>query len=350
MKRAWMSFFLVLVLMISFTGCGSSGKTSAAADMAASEAVSVKYSMAQNKSAIPMGQRAAGNEVMTEEATMYNGAEVSQSDGSVVTTQNTGIKSNSLTNISQKIIFTGQVDLETLDFDKSRTELCDYMLSIGAYQQSSSINGGRIGYKGLKSAQYVFRVPKTKYDQSFIDLGKIATVVYEQSNGEDVTEQYFDTEARLKSLKIQQERLLELLKKAAKMEDILKIEKELQETNYEIENLTGTLRKWDSLVEYSTLTVNLNEVEQIKPVLPKENEGLWYRISSGFKNSVINLWDFVQDAIVALAEAIPVLLPLGVIGYLVYRFIRRKISKTKTVVKTKVNTETQTDTETENKN
>lgn len=326
MKRAWVSCILALVLLISFAGCGSSNETSSAPSMAASEAVSVKYGNALNKGDIALGQRAGGSEVMNEVAAEVEVQE-NGGDGSAKTTQNSGLKSNNTVNISQKIIFTGQVDLETLEFDKARTELCDYMVSIGAYQQSSSISGGRIGYKGLKSAQYVFRVPKTKYDQSFIDLRKFGTVVLEQSNGEDVTDQYFDTEARLKSLRIQQDRLLELLKKAVKMEDILKIEKELQTTNYEIENLTGTLKKWDSLVEYSTLTVNLNEVEQIKPVQPKENDGLLYRISSGFKNSVIGLWDFVQDTIVALAAAIPVLLPLGAIGYLVYRFIRRRISK-----------------------
>ena len=326
MKRAWMSCILALVLLISFAGCGSTSDESSAPSMAASEAVSVKYSNALNKGDIAVGQRAGGSEVMNEDVAEVEVQE-NGGDGSDNTTQNSGLKSNNTVNISQKIIFTGKIDLETLEFDKARTELCNYMFSIGAYQQSSSVNGGRIGYKGLKSAQYVFRVPKAKYDQSFNDLRKFGTVVLEQSNGEDVTDQYFDTEARLKSLRIQQERLLELLKKAVKMEDILKIEKELQTTNYEIENLTGTLKKWDSLVEYSTLTVNLNEVEQIKPVQPKENDGFFYRISSGFKNSVIGLWKFVQDTIVGLAAAIPVLLPLGAIGYLVYRFIRRKISK-----------------------
>ncbi len=327
MKRAWVLCILALVLLISFAGCGSTSDESSAPSMAAHKSVSVTYGNALSKGDIALSQRAGGSEVMKEEASVEDGAKENQKDNSDITTQNSGIKSSNSVNISQKIIFTGQVDLETLEFDKARTELCDYMVSIGAYQQSSSVNEGRIGYKGLKSAQYVFRVPKAKYDQSFIDLRNFGTVVLEQSNGEDVTDQYFDTEARLKSLRIQQERLLELLKKAVKMEDILKIEKELQTTNYEIENLTGTLKKWDSLVEYSTLTVNLNEVEQIRPVQPKENENLLYRISSGFKNSVIDLWDFIQDTIVALAAAIPVLLPLGAIGYLIYRFIRRKISK-----------------------
>lgn len=232
-------------------------------------------------------------------------------------------------NVSQKIIFTGQVNFETLNFEKTQTGLCEYITSIGGFQQNSSVQGGGIGYEGLKKAEYVFRIPKTKYMQAFIDLKKFGTVVFEQSSGEDVTDKYFDTEARLKSLKIQQERLQALLQKADKMEDILKIEKELQTTLYEIENYTGTLKKWDSLVEYSTLMVNISEVEQIKPAIAKEKDGFFSRIAFEFKNSVMGLWKFLQDFIVFIAAALPVIIPLGLIGYLIFRVIRRKIKKSK---------------------
>lgn len=317
----WLS---VLVLAVSFVGCGSSSKDTSSPSMAASKEVAVQYSEAVNNGDMVFG----GKVDKSVKVTSAGQGEASASDYLIVNSEGSTVQNNqTVFNTNQKIIFNGQIDFETLEFDKTRTELSKYMTSIGAYQQSSSIKGGGIGYHGLRSAVFIYRVPKVKYDQSFIDLKKFGTVVFEQSNGQDVTEQYFDTEARLKSLTIQQERLLELLKKAVKMEDILKIEKELQTTIYEIENLTGTLKKWDSLVEYSTLTVNINEVEQIKPVQPKETDGFFYRISSGFKNSVSGLWNFLQDTIVFLAAALPVLIPLGAIGYIFYRIIRRKIKK-----------------------
>ena len=111
------------------------------------------------------------------------------------------------------------------------------------------------------------------------------------------------------------------------MEDILKIEKELQETLYAIENYTGTLRKWDSLVEYSTLMVNISEVEQIKPLTPKEKDGFFKRIAFSFKNSLIGVGEFLQDFVVALAAALPVIIPIGLICYLVFKVIIKKIRK-----------------------
>lgn len=308
-------WLVILVIVTSMVGCGSTKTSDSAA-------------FAQESTA------AVNNDIVS---TNKNGGGVSESGANQSSATGTEVKTNVTnsqgveinTNVSQKIIFTGQVNYETLDFEKTRTRLCDYITSIGGFIQNSSVQGGRIGYGGLKSAEYVFRIPKGKYNQSFIDMREFGTVVLEQSSGEDVTDQYFDTEARLKSLKIQQERLQALLQKADKMEDILKIEKELQTTLYEIENYTGTIKKWDSLVEYSTLTVNINEVQQIKPVTPKDKDGFFSRIAFGFKNSVIGVGEFLQNFVIFIAAALPIILPLGLIGFIIYRVVRKKIKKTK---------------------
>lgn len=311
-KRLWTGL-LIFILAVSMVGCGkSSNETTAEA-----QDVSVKFSQsvagydggAKNDTAAP--STAASAESKPEAGDAGEG--------------NTSIVPASA-EINQKIIFTGQVDYQTLDFEKTRNDLNSYMTSMGAFIQNSSVQGGGIGYQRLKSAMFVYRIPKDRYNQAFVDMKKFGTVVFEQSSGEDVTERYFDTEARLKSLKMQQERLLALLDKATKMEDILKIEKELQTTQYDIENLTGTLKKWDSLVEYSTLTVNIQEVEQIKPLVPTEKDGLFKRIAAGFKSSISGLWDFTQNLLIFLAAAIPVLLPLGVIAYILYRILRKRYS------------------------
>jgi len=312
-------WLLILVIATSMVGCGSVNTSqSVSADQANFGGNGIVTTSKE--------EREAGNADKTETRSAVPSTSVS-SEVKSNSTQKLGLMNNA--DVSQKIIFTGQVNFQTLDFEKTRTNLHDYITSIGGFAQNSTVQGGGIGYEGLMSAEYIFRIPKAKYSQAFIDLRKFGTVVFEQSRGEDVTDQYFDTGARLKSLKIQQERLQALLQKAVKMEDILKIEKELQTTLYEIENYTGTLKKWDSLVEYSTLIVNISEVEQIKPSTPKEKDGFFSRIAFGFKNSVIGLWEFLQDFIVFIAAALPVIIPLGLIGYLVYIVIRKKVKKVK---------------------
>lgn len=297
MARKTIIWGLVLLLSISLYGCGSKSATS---DVAVRDAGQVAFSVAKD------AKNEMGSEKPSSDQQTVNGAGADMSN-----------------TMGQKVIFTGQINLQTKDFEKSKADLFNYINSIGGYTQSSSVNGGGIDYQGLKSGEFVFRIPKKSFSQSMESIKKFGTVVSEQSNGQDITDKYFDTEARLKSLKIQEERLLALLQKASKMEDILKIEKELQTTRYEIENYTGTIKKWDSLIDYSTITVNMTEVSQIKPGEPNAKSGLSSRITYGFKNSVLGLWNFTQDFIVFIVAAIPVLIPLALLVYLAYRLYRR---------------------------
>lgn len=318
MNKKFAAWLMAISISLVLVGCGSSNSDSTA-NYAAD-----KGAYADQNASLEARDSAAGFEG-GEVATAAVAPDGGVSEGKSSTSQAAPVNSNVSNN--RKVIFTGQIDFQTLNYEKTRTDLCNYMKSIGAYTQNSSEKGAGIGYDGLKSSMYVFRVPKMKYEQAFVDLGKFGTVVFQQSTGEDVSGQYFDTEARVKTLKIQQERLLALLEKATRMEDILKIEKELQTTNYEIETLTGTLKKWDSLVDYSTLTVNITEVEQLKPTEPTKKDGFFTRIAVGFKNSVVGLWKFLQDTIVFIAAALPILLPLGAIVYVVYRIIRKRTRK-----------------------
>ena len=77
---------------------------------------------------------------------------------------------------------------------------------------------------------------------------------------DDVSEAYYDQESRLTTQRTKLERLQELLRQAQDMEDIITIESAISETELEIEFLTGSLRKYDSQINYSTITLSLREV------------------------------------------------------------------------------------------
>lgn len=80
---------------------------------------------------------------------------------------------------------------------------------------------------------------------------------------ENVSLQYTDIEARLKSLEVQEERILEMLSKAESLEYVLELESRLSEIRYEIENYTSKLNRYDSLISYSTVTILLSEVYEL---------------------------------------------------------------------------------------
>lgn len=79
----------------------------------------------------------------------------------------------------------------------------------------------------------------------------------------NISERYYDTQSRLETAQIKLERLQELLKKAESMEDIITIESAISETEYEIEDLSGTMRHYDALVGYATVDLELSEVYRL---------------------------------------------------------------------------------------
>ncbi len=87
-----------------------------------------------------------------------------------------------------------------------------------------------------------------------------AKVIRKRQTAEDVTLDYHDTESQLTALRLQEERILALLKDANYLSDILNLENELARIRGMIEKLTSSLNKYDNLIDYATVKVSLKKV------------------------------------------------------------------------------------------
>ena len=219
---------------------------------------------------------------------------------------------------SQKIIERLNYQIETLKFDDSVARIQSLCSELGGYVQDSNVTGNGIVSRGnLRQASYTLRVPQEKLAQLKSRAGEIGSVLSFGSSSENVSDQYYDTEARLKSLRTQQERLLALMQKSGKLEDLIALEKALADVNYQIEELTGTLKQYDSLINYSTVSIQLNEVVQPTEI-EKTPTTLWEKISSQFRQSVKGLGSFGEGLAVFLLGGSPVILLLLVVAFLIY--------------------------------
>ncbi|MGH4119588.1 DUF4349 domain-containing protein [Clostridium sp.] len=218
-----------------------------------------------------------------------------------------------------KIIRNGSIQMETLSFDETVKQILSKTSSIGAYVQSSNVSGKSIESKSSEEnrrGEFILRIPKVKFDNFILNIGNWGSITDQQISTEDITSVYFDTQAHLKSLTIQEERLIELLKKTGELKDIIALENELNRVRYEIENLTGSLKKWDNLIDFCTLNIQISEVHTIK-----ENPvSLGDKIANGFVNSVNSLIDFGKGFIVIISICIPYLVILSIV-LLIIRFI-----------------------------
>lgn len=198
----------------------------------------------------------------------------------------------------RKIIYSSNYDIRTKEYDKSIAALNSLCTKYGAYFENSNTYGG---YDGMeRSSNYTIRVPVKNYTAFVGEAGSIGVIVSSSENNRDVTEQYFDTEARLESARLREERVLEILANANKLDDVLALERELADIRYEIESYTGALRKLDSLVSYSTVTMSIRETSDAIKVTPTVLT-FGERISKGFSSGINDFVDSFQDFVVFLS-------------------------------------------------
>ena len=225
------------------------------------------------------------------------------------------------TSPDRKIIRNADIELETQEFDDSVEKLQSIVTELGGYISQANVYVYNSYYE-LHSANYTVRIPADKFDQFIVYRENVGTVSSTNIWTDDVTDSYYDMEARLESLETKRARLLELLGQAETMENIISLESELSNTIYEIESITGSLRRLDDRIAYSTINVYINEVrETTEPVaLPKT---LGERISQQFQTTLSNVADFGENLIVWVIGASPVLLILAVIAVVVIIVVKR---------------------------
>lgn len=204
-------------------------------------------------------------------------------------------------NPGAKLIRRAELSIQTEQFDESREALDTLVASCGGYFENSSEYGGsRRDVNASRRGEYVVRVPAEKYDRFLSQTGDLGYVTSKNENSEDVGERYYDTEARLKTQRTKQERLLALLEKAETMEDIIALESALSDVEYQIEQYSSELNRYDALVDFATFTISLSEVGRVTQEVG-ETATLGQRMAAGFRSSLRGLSQGFQNFLIWLS-------------------------------------------------
>ncbi len=302
MKKFLCLLICILMTLSLFTGCGASSKSQEmdSAGMMDNEMQYSSSDMAVEESAPQEpGWTTSGNRGEPEEA-----PNASEGDSDAAQTE--------------KIIYTANLGVETREFDQSVAAIEAMVEEFGGYIQDSSINGDSwYNEDGTTSvinryAWYTVAVPVESFEKFLQKTGEVGNVTSESRSAENITSQYTDTEARIKSLEVQEERLLAMMEEATDIESLVTLEARLSEVTYEIESYERQLQNWDRRVAYSTVTLELWEVAsytQTAPVNRSFGEKLTDALSDGWHGFVRSAEGFVLWG----AEALPMLIVLAVI-------------------------------------
>ena len=200
-----------------------------------------------------------------------------------------------------KLIQRADYEVQTTDYPAAETALEALVERCGGYFEYQETSGG--GYyesAARRWGSFTIRVPKEQYDAFTGSVGEVGHVVSQSGSAEDVGQNYSDIELRLQTQRTKQERLLALLEKAATMEDIISLENALSETEYQIEQYTSDLKRYDSLIDFATIELRLTEVARISDE-PGEVAPLGARVASAFGEGLHSFGDGLGNLAVWLA-------------------------------------------------
>ena len=288
MKKA-LSLLLAALLVFALCACGSADT--------ASSAPAASYDMAYTENAYPAEAEEYGGFAVTGGTQLESGSGAAP-EGS-----------------PEKLIYSASATVETTEFDGTIEKLSVLVEQYGGFVESSSVNGSNYytqsrGYSSTRYASYVIRVPSEKFSALMGSLSTLGNVPYSHTYTENITAQYYDTDARLTAYQTQEARLLEMMEAAKTVEDLIAIEEKLTELRYQIESLQSTLKNWDRQVAYSTLDL---EVQEVVEYTPESRMSYGQELALALSNGLKRTGEFFKDLLLAIVGALPTLVILAVV-------------------------------------
>ncbi|HVG09539.1 MAG TPA: DUF4349 domain-containing protein [Thermoanaerobaculia bacterium] len=215
---------------------------------------------------------------------------------------------------SRKLIRRLDVHLVVKDTEAAAQRLQQLAASLGGFV--SDLNAGRS--EGVLHYQMTLRVPAERLDRAREEIRGIALrVEREQMSTEDVTDQYVDLDARMRSLQATETELQELLaesrERSRKVGEVMEIYRELTGVRTQIEQIQGQLNALQNLVGLSTIQLTLEPDAAGKPIAaggwrPNETVRESFSVLVGFLKGLADLLIFL--AVVGLPVALVILIPV----------------------------------------
>lgn len=280
----------MLLLASMLAGCGSASKGSGAARTFLSEA-------AQDAAPAAMNTDSGGFAGSAEEGATLQVPE------------------------NRKWIVTVYLNAETEDLDALTAALNEQISNLNGYVEDQHVhNGSAYSTRRYRNASLTVRIPAEDVDTFTKQVSGIANVVSQEKNLQDVTLSYTTTENRVKALQTEEARLLELMAQAETMSDLLEIEGRLTDVRYELENYGSQLKLYDNQIDYATVYLSIEEVQEYTPV---EEPTTWERIRDGFKSSLKGVKEGAVDLVVFFLANLPYLVIYAALAVVVILFLRR---------------------------
>jgi hypothetical protein len=216
--------------------------------------------------------------------------------------------------VDTKIIKTAVVDLEVKNVTGAVETIREIVNQRGGYLSTTNIGKN---YNDQFTGTVVLRIPADQFDSALSGVKEVGTVKSISTQGQDVTEEYVDVQAQISSYQNQISQYNLIMKNATNVKDIINIQQQIDQVQVSLDRLNGRLKYLNSQIDYSTITVTLQEPE---PVGGQRGHDFVTAINEG-----INGFFSVIDVIIILFLSLIPLIGIGIVVYVAYRVLKRKI-------------------------
>lgn len=218
----------------------------------------------------------------------------------------------------EKIIKNASIDLLVANVDVAAKEVNALRIRLGGQIGNSNF---REYASGSRSGEITIWVPSARFDEAMVELKKLALRVDNESvNVSDVSAQFVDLEARLKTLRATEGQYLEIMKRSGKLSDVLEVTRELANTRTQIEQLEGQREYLSRQVALSSISISLKQEAS-----PTDLTDEWRPLAvfkAAAKETLAGLTDFVDDVLVLLVALPLLLLKLAFYGAILWAIWR----------------------------
>ncbi len=220
------------------------------------------------------------------------------------------------------IIRSGSLSIEAEKYDETESKIKQIVTGFNGYITNTSAT---LNVSGKKQGTITVRVASDKFDNVIAELSKIGRVMNENITGNDVTEEYMDSEARLKTQQELESRLLKLLQeKTASLTNVVEVEQKLASVRENIERTQGRMKYLKDQASWSTLAVSVYEPALLQT---STGGGFFYELGQSVKKG-LNGFTAVLSGIITIVIA---LTPIVTIMLIIAYFIRKYFKKRKLV-------------------
>jgi hypothetical protein len=219
----------------------------------------------------------------------------------------------------KKIVKNATLNAEVKDYKTFSQKLREKVKKYGGYisQEEQSQSAYQI------QNSVVIKVPVDQFEDATNDLTKDVSKLNDKHiSSEDVTTQLVDGKSRLEAKKQVRLRYLDLLKQAKNMEEILTVQKEINDIQEDIELVNGRINTLSHESALSTINFTYFQIIDANAKADKEKQASFLdKVKEAFANG----WYWIGELFVGLISIWPLLI---VISFVIWIFKKRRIPVT----------------------